>query len=236
MLVKNYTQNFFPSINKDNSHDGNEGKNKLLKLLEWKKKILNFINEIYFITFEDNSEFDFSFIKIILDLEKINIIEQIPILTDEKYIDFYLNSFIPFCNKIIEISNSQNDEIFIDYHIAKKLDLNTLHFFFEFFIQKLFKSLEKKMHDFQINGVKQFLKNFCQVEYIDDLFKDILCEQKPITDDSKIHELKNTKKEKWEAFKNLVLESDIIKNVSQINIRIKKLKFYKIFCINLKLN
>ena len=213
MLVTNYIHNFFPSINQDLSSE-NERKIKLLKLLEWKKKLLNFISEIYLITMEDSSKFDFACLKVILDFEQKNIIEQAPTLDDEKYVDFFMNNFLPFCNKIIDILNLQGEEIFLDNKSAKKIDLNNFQFFFEFFVHKLFKSFEKKANKFQINEIKKFLNNFCEVDYIDHLCKDLVCEEKQMSENSKINESENTKKERWETFKNLVYESDIIKNVS----------------------
>lgn len=222
MLVQNYKHNFFPSIYQELSFEKEE-KSKLLKVFERKKKILNFIKEIYLMNSEE-SKFDFTYLKVILEFEKKNIIKQIPLLRDETYIDFFLNTFIPFCNKIIDISNLESEEIFL--YGAKNIDLNTFHFFFEFFIEKLFKDLEKKTNHFEINEVKQFLNNFSEKEHIDGLLKKLVCEEKPMMDDDfKIQVSENSKKERWEIFKNLVYESDIIKNV-RINEKFKKNKNY----------
>ena len=86
--------------------------------------------------------------------------------------------------------------------------------------------MEKKTNHFEINEVKQFLNNFSEKEHIDGLLKKLVCEEKSMMDDDfKIQVSENSKKERWEIFKNLVYESDIIKNV-RINEKFKKNKNY----------
>ncbi len=109
--------------------------------------------------------------------------------------------------------------------------MNNFKIFFEFLTQKLYKVLKiQRLHE--INEVKCFLSFFAEQDFVDELLKNVVLEENFSNNNFKTDKApEDPKKARWQSFKNLVVESEILKNVKK-----KKIFFSSYHSVNSVIN